>query len=120
MHSFTIPSVLSGDTLLLPSLCLYLCTLMFQITQFPKFLSFWCLHTPGSGVMANPVAVVLSPGSRALDLESWMDILVDSSSYYRHMHFQTFGLPMLQMYHLFNLHTASIARLSVLGEGSLP
>ena len=66
---------------------------------------------------------VLCPGSRVvavvLDHRSWMDILVDSSSYYTHMHFQTFGLPMLQMYYLFNLHTASIARLSVLGEGSL-
>ena len=66
---------MSGDTLLLPSLCLYLCTLMFRITQLPQ-ISFWCLYTPGSGVMADRVAVVLSPGSRALDLESWLCLLL--------------------------------------------
>jgi hypothetical protein len=48
---------------------------MFRITQLPQ-ISFWCLSTPGPWVVADPVAVVLSPGSRALDLESWLCLLL--------------------------------------------
>ena len=80
-----------------------MCTLMFRITQLPQF-SFFLVSTY-DGTLSIAVVliagwrpwtlVVAAPPAVILDHESWMDILVDSSSYYRHMHLQTFGLPML-------------------------
>ena len=94
---------------------------MFRLTQ-PNVSSFVSISTPGSWVEADPLAVVPHPGSSILSsglsrglrvvaepvsaVLPWVssccfpdgfhrivaDILVDSSSYYRHMHFLTFGL----------------------------
>ena len=95
---------------------MFFCT-CFSLVLYPES---WILY-PESCIL-SPGSSILSPGSWVLDPESWTssrgwtclcgptwlssyyfpdgshridDILVDSSSYYRHMHFQTFGLPTL-------------------------
>ena len=62
---YPFPLTYPKGVLVLPSVCLCLCTLMFRLTQ-PNCSCFVSLSTPGSGVKADPLAVVLCPGSSIL------------------------------------------------------
>ena len=78
--------------------------------------------SPGLRVVAEPVTVVLPDSHHTTSLmaptglltSSWIHLLIIDTCISKHLVYLC-----CKMYYLFDVHTASIARLPVLGEGSL-